>query len=573
MSAAQESWSAPGPGPWALESSHWSLPMSVYMSEIFPQAMPEGFGRCAERYGLPLEGMRMAYIGHFLYVQIIPIGAPIDAKGPPPKWLFKLVLKLHPKLRKRMRRCQEVLAERTWQIEINEWNNSIRDKLVDRNRILQEIDLVNLDDVGLFDHLTACRDNLYNALVSHHTLTASTAVPLGRYLNKATSWTGLPDHEVLALLRGSSPSTIGTTDELQRVQAALRQHDAGRTWLSSSDQPAEVLERLLALEDELGVALRAYVDIVGNRLGTGYDVADRRVVEVPDVFLRGLASGLNRDPSSDRLQSPSQTQISAVRDRVPAVHQTEFDQLLADASLTHEIRDERIVLGDSWATGLTRRALLEVGRRLTESGQIDQPETIVDARHEEIGALLSGGSGPSLEQLVQRHQSRLTARVEDMPAFLGGEPAPPPPDEWLPDAAREVMVGMGTFLQGNMGVAVVESAPPVANASEGGAFSGLGASGGSYEGPARVITSPEQMNQIQQGEVLIVGSTTPAFNVVLPLLGAIVTERGGMLCHAAVVAREFNIPAVAGVPGATRKITTGQVLRVDGTTGRVEVNP
>ena len=191
MSATQESWSAPGPGPWALESSHWSLPMSVYMSEIFPQAMPEGFGRCAERYGLPLEGMRMAYIGHFLYVQIIPIGAPIDAKGPPPKWLFKLVLKLHPKLRKRMRRCQEVLAERTWQIEINEWNNSTRDKLVDRNRILQEIDLVNLDDVGLFDHLTACRDNLYNALVSHHTLTASTAVPLGRYLNKATSWTGL----------------------------------------------------------------------------------------------------------------------------------------------------------------------------------------------------------------------------------------------------------------------------------------------------------------------------------------------------------------------------------------------
>jgi len=571
MIAAQESWIAPGPGPWALESSHWSLPMSGYMSEIFPRAMPAGFSRCAERYGLPLEGMRMAVIGHFLYVQIVPIGAPIDAKGPPPKWLFKLVLKLHPGLRKRMRRCVEVLAERTWQIEIDEWNSTIRDDLVGRNRALQAVDLAALDNAALFGHLTACRDNLYYALESHHSLTASTAVPLGRYLSKTTAWTGLPDHEVLALLRGSSPSTIGNTADLQRVQAALKQHDEAMGWLESPDEPAEVLQRLLTADGELGEAVRSYLDVIGNRLGTGYDVADRRVVEVPDVFLRGLASGLKRDQSSVDLQPPTQSQIDAVRSRVPVEHQAEFDLLLADANLTHEIRDERIVLGDSWATGLTRRALLEAGRRLTESGQIDQPETLVDAKHEEIDALFNGDSGPSREELAQRHQSRLSSRVENMPAFLGGEPGPPPPDEWLPPAAREVMTGMGTFLTGNMGETAAESVQRVENQSAGEPFSGLGASGGSYEGPARVITSPEQMDQIQKGDVLVVSSTTPAFNVVLPLLGAIVTERGGMLCHAAVVAREYDIPAVAGVPGATRNIVDGQRLRVDGTNGSVEV--
>lgn len=565
-------WSAPGPGPWMLEASHWSQPMSVYMSEIFPRAMPEGFGRCSERYGLLIEGMRMAYIGHFLYVQIIPLGGPVDAKGPPPKWLFKLVLKLHPALRKRIRRCGEVLAERTWQLEIDEWKDSIRPQMVARNQALQAVDLESLDNAELFGHLAECRDQLYAALVSHHTLTASTAVPLGRYLAKTVSWTGLPEQEVLALLRGASPSSIGITDEWQRVKKAFKQDDHALALLNSGGEPAHLLQQLLDAEGEVGEAMRAYLGVIGNRLGTGYDVADLRVIEVPDVLLRGLAQGLQNEAQIADMQP----QIDRVRARVPPEHQVEFDRLLADAQLTHEIRDERIILSDSWATGLTRRALLEAGRRLTESGQIETPEQLVDASHAEIESLLNGGGEPSRDQLAARHQSRRSARVEDMPPFLGGEPGPPPPDDWLPGAAREVMSGMGAFLHGNMGQSVAENDELADGRSENShadhqVLNGLGASGGSYEGPARVITSPEQMDQIQLGEVLVVASTSPAFNVVLPLLGAIVTERGGMLCHAAVVAREYDIPAVAGVPGSTRRITTGQVLRVDGTAGTVEV--
>lgn len=565
-------WSAPGPGPWMLEASHCSRPMSVYMGEIFPRAMPEGFSRCCERYGLLIEGIRMACVGHFLYVQIVPVGGPVDAEGPPPKWLFKLMLKLHPALRKRIRRCGEVLAERTWQREIDEWNGSIKPEMVARNRALQAVDLASLDNVSLFGHLTECRDQLYDALVSHHTLSASTAVPVGRYLTKTTSWTDLPEQEVLILLRGASPSSIGMTDELRSVVKTLKGDDGAMAVLTSAVEPAAVLEQLMSAASGVGEAMRAYLDVVGNRLGDGYDVADRRVIEAPEVLLRGLAVSLGDDQPIPDVQP----QIDAVRARVPPEYQPEFDRLLADAKLTHEIRDERIILGDSWATGLTRRAILEAGRRLTESGQIKEPENLVDATHDEIGALLMGGDQPDSKQLAARHQSRLDARVEDMPPFLGGEPGAPPPDDWLPAAAREVMSGMGAFLSGVMGQTAVKSEAVAekqsANRKAGNnIFNGLGASGGSYEGPARVITSPEHMNQIQQGEVLVVTSTSPAFNVVLPLLGAIVTERGGMLCHAAVVAREYDIPAVAGVPGSTRQIMTGQMLRVDGTAGTVEV--
>jgi pyruvate,water dikinase len=71
--------------------------------------------------------------------------------------------------------------------------------------------------------------------------------------------------------------------------------------------------------------------------------------------------------------------------------------------------------------------------------------------------------------------------------------------------------------------------------------------------------------------VLVTQGTNAAFNVVLPLLGAIVTDRGALLSHAAIVAREYGIPGVVGTREATRAIRDGARVRVDGTRGRVEV--
>ena len=71
--------------------------------------------------------------------------------------------------------------------------------------------------------------------------------------------------------------------------------------------------------------------------------------------------------------------------------------------------------------------------------------------------------------------------------------------------------------------------------------------------------------------MLVTNSTTTAFNIVLPLLGAIVTDRGGLLSHAAIVAREYGIPAVVGCTEATAVIADGARVRVDGRAGEAEV--
>ena len=100
---------------------------------------------------------------------------------------------------------------------------------------------------------------------------------------------------------------------------------------------------------------------------------------------------------------------------------------------------------------------------------------------------------------------------------------------------------------------------------------GLAASKGVFEGTARRVSSPAQFGRIAKGDVLITESTTEAFNILLPLLGGIVTDNGGLLSHAAIVAREYGIPGVVGTREATARIADGVRVRVDGDTGEVIV--
>jgi pyruvate,water dikinase len=100
---------------------------------------------------------------------------------------------------------------------------------------------------------------------------------------------------------------------------------------------------------------------------------------------------------------------------------------------------------------------------------------------------------------------------------------------------------------------------------------GLAASRGIYEGPARLVSSPSEFGRIVKGDVLVTESTTEAFNILLPLLGAIVTDNGGLLSHSALVAREYGIPGVVGTRDGTVRIADGARVRVNGDAGEVTV--
>jgi pyruvate,water dikinase len=142
-------------------------------------------------------------------------------------------------------------------------------------------------------------------------------------------------------------------------------------------------------------------------------------------------------------------------------------------------------------------------------------------------------------------------------------PVPPPPAEWLPPAAERAERAIGICLAEMF--AVRDQQPDAAK------ISGFAASHGIVTGIARLVLEPRDMGRVRKGDVLITRSTSPAYNALLPLLLGVVTDRGGTLSHAAVVAREYGIPAVVGTGNATERIRDGARIRVNGAIGLVEL--
>jgi pyruvate,water dikinase len=325
---------------------------------------------------------------------------------------------------------------------------------------------------------------------------------------------------------------------------------------SNGASAREILEALKNRSDAVGAAVRTYLDAVGMKLAGGYDVADLCAIEMPEMLLASIWA--SREPASRSADEGA----TKVRDAVPAAHRAEFDELLDHARRISRLRDERGIYNDVWASGIARQTLLEAGRRLAQSGQLDDAELAIDGTHDELVAALRGGTAP-VATWRERQEWRRGAPLSAVPPFFGTPPGPPPPPPpGLPVHVLAAMRAFGTALDEVFG-----GAQP----SEGTTIVGKPVSPGVYTGLARVVARTDDMNRLTRGDVLVTASTSPAFNVVLPLLGAIVTDKGGQLSHAAIVAREYGIPAVVGTLRATAAIPDGSRVEVDGTAGRVRL--
>ena len=530
----------PGPGSWKQDPVHLPRPMTRYFQETHPAPFKQGTNDFARFYGMIIDGLQMGYVNGFGYNQVLP--AP-EAELP-----------------ERFERAEQVFPRKVWREQLREWDEKRKPASVAAHRALQAVDADALSDAELVSYLRRCRDHHAAMLAQHMRFTASALVPTGDFLARVGDWTSLPPSELLGLLRGSSEVSAGGSGEMERLKRAFAQDPAAREALAMDIAPAEVLMRLRGLGGEAGAAVSGYFELVGNRLVDGFDIAEPTALELPDALLRALRVAVSGEAHA---ASDVDARAAEVRAQVPAAHQAEFDELLGEARLTYRLRDERGVYSDVWAAGLMRRAALAAGRRVVGRGRIATPEQMLDAGLEEMCALVAGSGGPTADELARRAAHRATYTAKDAPPLLG-PPEPPPPDlAALPPAVARLM--RATFL--TLGHVFGSSEAP----HEAEVLYGLAASKGVYEGPARRVSGPSEFGRIAKGDVLVTESTTEAFNILLPLLGGIVTDNGGLLSHAAIVSREYGIPGVVGTREATERIADGVRVRVDGDAGEVTV--
>ena len=530
----------PGPGFWELDPVHFPRPATRYWTELHPAAFKRGTSEFARFYGLLIESLEMAYVNGFAYKIVRP------APG--------------AELPQRFERAEEVIRTKAWREQVRDWNETFKPKSIKAHREVQAVDPDKLSDEALAAHLTRCRDHHAGMLYQHMRFTATAIIPTGDFLAHVGDWTGLMPAELLGLLRGSAPTSAGASAELGGLIAAVRKDPRAQKLLDSDGDPGRTLEALRALDGGTGTAVSAYLDLVGYRLLDGFDISNPCALELPDALLRAIRAAV---AEKDAVASDLQDRIAEVRGKVPEKHRAEFDSLLEEARLTYPVRDERGVFSDIWASGLMRRAALAGGRRLAAKGRIHEAAHFVDAGLEEMRSLLIGGAGPSADELAERAAYRASHTSKDAPPTLGPPPPPPPDASGLPPGAARVMRATGIALGALFGSS---EAPHEARM-----LRGLAASRGVYEGPARRVSHPSQFDRIVRGDVLVTESTSEAFNILLPLLGAIVTDSGGLLSHSAIVAREYGIPGVVGTREATERIADGARVRVDGDAGEVTV--
>ncbi len=525
------SFEPPGPGKWTLDTGHFPRPVTRFSAEIFPQAAIDGFREGTEPYGLLLDFVEWAFVHRWAYACPRPVPEVRERAGAD-RETWEATVRSSAPLARRLATNEKVFERRPWRAELSIWEDRVKPTMIDAHRQLQSVDPERLDGEDLLTHLHRCRQSLRLAIRLHHRFNVTPVLPVGDLLAHAERWDGVSPTQLLELLPRSSP-----------LDAA-------------AGQVAAVAEPVPA-----GEVTADGLDLVGNWVtGAGTDVADARLVEVPHLLLEAVRAGVRRHGLRPH---DGEDRAAQLRPALSPPDRGLFDDLLSEARAVHHLRDERALYCDVWANGLARRAILAAGNRLAEEGLIERPEHLVEASYAEMQSLVGTGSGPPGEELAGRAQLRHEARAADAPGVLGESGHGPVPTGWLsPGAARterafrRYLAAMSDGPGGHVGGPVVQ---------------GTGASAGLREGRARVVHDPAELDRVGVGDVLVAEATSPAFNVVLGLVGAVVTDRGGLLSHAAIVAREYGIPAVVGCGDATARIPGGARVRVDGRSGEVTV--
>jgi pyruvate,water dikinase len=201
--------------------------------------------------------------------------------------------------------------------------------------------------------------------------------------------------------------------------------------------------------------------------------------------------------------------------------------------------------------GALRLPLAALGKRLAESGVFADPGDVFFLEVEEL-APVAAGTFDALALVAERRRQWERNVALEAPQTLGL------PISW------EMVGSFSSMARRMFGAAAIQA--PTATV-----VSGIGASGGVATGRARVVRSLDEAEGLEDGDILVCPSTSPPWTPYLAIVSALVTNSGGVLCHAAIEAREYGIPAVVGTLRATELIVDGATVTVDGTAGTITI--
>ena len=378
---------------------------------------------------------------------------------------------------------------------------------VDRLERLVGDDVTHLDDRRLLSLILLARDH-----VLHGWVLASVSFMLCAAFNVLLR--GLCGRDT-APAAGPELVSARSVEAVHRLVVAA-QRDPNVVRLLG--EPGERLGKLAVDAPEFHSAVLAELDLIGHRGPAELEMLSTSYADIPELLVRMVARAMSAPPAPQ----PWHPRIPLRAKPVAA--------LAARQLRDREVRRDKMVR----ANWVLRSLLREFGRRSVDAGIFDTADDVFYLLIDELDAL-----PPDVSDVVARRRAehRRLASVVPPTMFSGS---------WHPSSTSSPALTGGDTLHG------------------------VGVCGGRVRGRVRIVR-PETIDDLQPGEILVAEVTDVGYTAAFCYAAAVVTELGGPMSHAAVVAREFGFPCVVDVQGATRSLPSGALIEVDGTTGEIHV--
>nr|WP_243405947.1 PEP-utilizing enzyme [Priestia megaterium] len=359
-------------------------------------------------------------------------------------------------------------------------------------------------------------------------------------------------HDVYELLTGKMNKSLETDQQLSRLALTVKD-DAELTKIFEEECTETLLKKLE--ENKAAKSFMAEVDTFlkqyGYRSVVSHDFVGETWLENPLhalLIIQGYVNdGYNFDENFKQTVKKREQNYNEFLEQIAdSTHKEEFKKYYQWALDASVIRDDHHFYIDAMLDAKARLFLLKLGDLLVHHHVFLVKEDIFFLYLDELESLLE--NPVDVTELIEKRKKEHAEheQMSNLPRYFG-----------VPEPAqlKEAEKYMGAIEEND------------ANSEN--SIKGLASSSGTYTGKVKVISNTKEFSKLEKGDVLVCKTTTPLWTTLFQTAGAVITDAGGILSHSAIIAREYEIPAVVGTKISTDKLKDGDMVMVDGTNGIV----
>ncbi len=383
----------------------------------------------------------------------------------------------------------------------------------------------------------------------------------------------IPDLAIAKMVAGVEVDLFRPNEELKVIAQKAVDGGVARAF----DNPDDVAGIQAAIA---GSDAQAHWDSVAEpwfnfTSGNGFYHFDKIWKENPEIPYAFVRDYITKIEAGEDIARPIEA-IRAERDRVVSEYRDlldsdedreAFDGKLGLAGVVFPYVENHNFYIEHWTMSIIWRKVKELGATCAKEGLLGDPGDIIYLRRDEVDELLwdyYSNWAVNAPTAAAGHWGPIVEKRRAIHAKLS---------EWSPPKALgeppEVITEPFTIML--WGITSDSVSTWLGSEDDSGGLTGMAASPGVAEGKVRIVRNPEDVGDLEDGEIMVAPITAPSWAPAFPKIRACVTDIGGMMSHAAIVCREYGVPAVTGTGFATANLQTGQMIRVDGSSGTVTV--